>query len=49
MKEELQISLEVMEAMPGVVAAGFAAGVLVVSGVSVVVSAFKAFIRIIGR
>ena len=47
--EEFQISLEVMEAMPRVVAAGFAAGVLVVSGVSVVVSAFKAFIRIIGR
>ena len=47
--EEFQINLEVMEAMPGVVAAGFAARVLVVSGVSVVVSAFKAFIRMIGR
>lgn len=47
--EEFQISLEVMEAMPGVVAAGFAAGVLVVSGVSVIVSAFKALLRIIGR
>ena len=47
--EGFQISLEVMEAMPGVVAAGFAAGVLVVSAVSVVVSAFKALLRIIGR
>ncbi len=47
--EEFQISLEVMEAMPGVVAAGFASGVLVVSAVSVLVSGFKALLRMIGR
>lgn len=47
--QEFQISLEVLEAMPGVVAVGFAAGVLVVSGVSLVVSAFKALLRMIGR
>ena len=47
--EEFQISLEVMESMPGVVAVGFAAGVLVVSAVSVVVSGFKALLRMIGR
>ena len=46
---EFVINLEAVEAMPGVVAVGFAAGVLVVSGVSVIVSAFKAFLRIIGR
>ncbi len=47
--QEFVVSLEAVEAMPGVVATGFAAGVLVVSGVSVIVSAFKAFIRMIGR
>lgn len=47
--QEFVVSLEAVEAMPGVVAAGFAAGVLVVSAVSVVVSGFKAFIRIAGR
>lgn len=47
--EEFVMSLEAVEAMPGIVAAGFAAGVLVVSGVSVVVSAFKALLRVIGR
>lgn len=47
--QEFVISLEVVEAMPDVVAVGFAAGVLVVSGVSVIVSAFKALLRIIGR
>lgn len=47
--EEFVVSLEAVEAMPGVVAAGFAAGVLVVSAVSVVVSGFKAFIKMVGR
>lgn len=47
--QEFVVSLEAVEAMPGVVAAGFAAGVLVVSAVSVVVSGFKALLRIIGR
>lgn len=47
--QEFVVSLEAVEGMPGVVAAGFAAGVLVVSAVSVVVSGFKAFIRIVGR
>lgn len=47
--QEFVISLEAVEVMPGVVAVGFAAGVLVVSGVSVIVSAFKALLRIIGR
>lgn len=47
--QEFVVSLEAVEAMPGIVAAGFAAGVLVVSAVSVVVSGFKAFIRIAGR
>lgn len=47
--QELVLNLEVVEAMPAVVAAGFAAGVSVVSAVSVLVSGFKAFIRMIGR
>ena len=47
--QELVLNLEVVEAMPAVVAAGFAAGVPVVSAVSVLVSGFKAFIRMIGR
>lgn len=47
--EIFEISLEVLEAMPGVVAAGFCAGVLVVSAVSLVVSGFKALIKMIGR
>lgn len=47
--QEFVVNLEAVEAMPGIVAAGFAAGVLVVSAVSVVVSGFKAFIRIAGR
>ena len=47
--EEFVVSLEAVEAMPGIVAAGFAAGVLVVSAVSLVVSGFKALLRIIGR
>lgn len=46
--QEFVVSLEVLEAMPVAVAVGFAAGVLVVSGVSVVVSAFRALLRIIG-
>ena len=47
--QELVLNLEVVEAMPAVMAAGFASGVLVVSAVSVLVSGFKAFIRMIGR
>ena len=46
---EFEISVEIMEALPGVLAAGFAAGVLVVSGVSACVSVFKALLRMIGR
>jgi len=46
---EFQLSTEIMEAVPGVVAAGFAAGVLVVSAASLVVSGFKALLRMIGR
>lgn len=47
--QEFVVSLEAVEALPGIVAGGFAAGVLVVSGVSVGVSAFKALLRMIGR
>ena len=46
---EFVINLGAVEAMPGVAAVGFSAGVVVVSGVSVIVSAFKALLRIIGR
>lgn len=46
--EGFQISLEVMEGMSEAVAMGFASGVLVVSGASLIVSAFKALLRIIG-
>lgn len=47
--QEFAVSLEAVEAMSGIVVAGFAAGVLVVSGASVIVSAFKALLRMIGR
>lgn len=47
--QEFVVNLEVVEAMPGIVAAGFSVGVLVVSGASVIVSAFKALLRMIGR
>lgn len=47
--EEFVVNVEVLEAMPGVVAAGFASGVLVVSAVSALVSGFKAFIKMVGR
>ena len=47
--QEFIVSLAAVEAMPGVVAVGFAAGVLVVSAASVFVSGFKALLRIIGR
>lgn len=46
--QEFVVSLEAVEAMPGVVAVGFAVGVLVVSGVSVIASAFKTFFKIAG-
>lgn len=47
--QEFVVSLEAVEAMSGVVAVGFAAGVLVVSAVSLIVSGFKALLRMIGR
>lgn len=47
--EEFVISLEIAESIPGVVAVGFAAGALVVSAASLVVSGFKALLRMIGR
>lgn len=47
--EEFVVNLEVMEALPLVVGVGFASGVLVVSAVSLVVSGFKALLRVMGR
>lgn len=44
-----EISLEIAEALPGVIAGGFAAGVFVVLAVSVCVSGFKALLHMIGR
>lgn len=46
--QEFVVSLEAVEAMPGVVAAGFAAGVLVVSAASLIVSGFKALLKLAG-
>lgn len=50
MEEEIfQVSLEILDYIPVVVAGGMGVSILVVSGVSVCVSAFKAVLRIIGR
>lgn len=47
--QEFVVSLEAVEAMPGIVAVGFTVGVLVVSAVSVFVSGFRALLRMVGR
>ena len=45
----MEISTEIFEAMRGAVAAGMAVSCLVVVAASVVVSGFKALLRMIGR
>ena len=50
MQEEVfEISLEVLDYIPAVVAGGMGISILVVMGASVIVSAFKALLRIMGR
>ena len=46
---EFEVSLEILEAMPGVVLGGLGVSILVVSAVSVLASGFKALLRMIGR
>lgn len=46
---EFAVSLEILDAMPTVIAGGMAVGVLVVSAVSVIVCGFKALLRLVGR
>lgn len=45
----MEISTEIIGSMPGVIAAGMAASTLVVVAVSVIVSGFKALLKLIGR
>lgn len=45
----MEISTEIFDAMPMVIAAGMSVSCLVVVAASVVVSGFKALIRMIGR
>ncbi len=47
--QEFEVSLEILDQIPVVVAGGMAVGILVVSAVSLVVSGFKALLRMIGR
>ncbi len=50
MQEEVfVVSLEILDYIPIVVAGGVAVSVLVVSAVSLVVSGFKALLRMVGR
>jgi len=49
MMKEFEVSLEILNGIPAVVASGMAVGVLVVSAVSVCVSGFKALLKMIGR
>ncbi len=46
--EVFEVSLEILDYIPFVVAGGMAVSVLVVSAVSLVVSGFKALLRIAG-
>ena len=45
----MEISTEILDVMPMVIAAGAASSCLVVVAMSVIVSGFKALIRMIGR
>lgn len=47
--EEFQVSLEILDYIPAVVAGGVGVSILVVSAVSAGVSGFKALLRMIGR
>jgi len=49
MMQEFEVSLEILNGIPTVVAGGMTAGVLVVSAVSAFVSGFKALLKMIGR
>ncbi len=50
MQEEVfEVSLEILDAVPVVIAAGMAGSCLVVVAAIIVVSGFKALIRMIGR
>lgn len=47
--EEFEVSLEILEYIPAVVAGGMGVSILVVSAVSASVSGFKALLKMIGR
>lgn len=44
-----EVSLDILEGMPGVIAAGMAASFLVVSAAGALVGGFKALINLMGR
>lgn len=49
MEDVLTVSLDIVDAMPGVIAAGMVVSCLVVSAVGALVGGFKALISLIGR
>lgn len=49
MEEVLVVSLDIVDAMSGVIAAGMAASCLIVSAAGAFVGGFKALISLIGR
>ena len=49
MEDVLTVSLDIVDAMPGVIAAGMAVSCLVVSAAGALVGGFKALISLIGR
>lgn len=49
MEDVLTVSLDIVDAMPGIIAAGMAVSCLVVLAVGLLVGCFKTLIKIIGR